>query len=606
LQYELKTLRTPIKARLPVSLVSNTAKFMLLMREYEQCIVAQDSRAATNLLRNAIADSERSQGIDQAIDDLTTSLVELERKGWNGIWARILSNFLSTACLGRFTGLVGNPPWIDWKNLPSGYRERVKGMCVDRGLFSGAGRTGGINLNICALIAYVAANNWLDERGRLAFLMPRELANQASYEGWRRLGGMWRFLRFDDWSDAGHPFDPVKEDFMTFVIGKTVKQSFAVPVNHFHRIKGSPQPSKWKDSIEALGYLEKTRRVAGQIIPNSTAFTFAASEEELQAFSLVAGESSYIGRQGVEFYPQELLLFRYEAPGPRVGTVWLRNVQAQKSKYRIPSKRVLLETRYLFPLVKGAGIEPFSYDYDGLLVAFPYESSDPIKPVPAHVLKTESPLLLKYYNQAREIIEKQTAYSTKLRGAEPGEFYGVPRTGPYSFAKVYAAFRDNTKWGATVIGNTGMPWGGKARFVFQKHAVSMCERTNGTFIENDEAHFICAILNTPIVARFIAASSDERSYNIRPPLFVPLYDATNAEHRALVAGSKKAHEHPELVESLRVEMQEHYFKICEHASHQHDERDIQIARQRLAEIKEHPERILQGTALEAKLKEWES
>ena len=50
---------------------------------------------------------------------------------------------------------------FDWKNLPEGYRERIKSLCIDRMLFSGDGITGGINLNICALISNVSAENWL-------------------------------------------------------------------------------------------------------------------------------------------------------------------------------------------------------------------------------------------------------------------------------------------------------------------------------------------------------------------------------------------------------------------------------------------------------------
>ena len=56
--------------------------------------------------------------------------------------------------------------------------------------------------------------NWLSETGRFAFLMPRELANQPSCDGWRRLPGLGRrdSLVFHNWSEAGHPFDPIKED----------------------------------------------------------------------------------------------------------------------------------------------------------------------------------------------------------------------------------------------------------------------------------------------------------------------------------------------------------------------------------------------------------
>ena len=69
------------------------------------------------------------------IAQLSKSLVELEEKEWNGIWARILSNYLTTANMGKFDIIVGNPPWVDWKSLPSGYRERIKSLCISRKLF---------------------------------------------------------------------------------------------------------------------------------------------------------------------------------------------------------------------------------------------------------------------------------------------------------------------------------------------------------------------------------------------------------------------------------------------------------------------------------------
>lgn len=124
LHYQLKTLQTPINAKLPVSMVRDTPRFMRLMQEYEQYIKAADAAGAKALLRQGLPLSDRIDGVIKAINNLTDELIDLENKGWDGIWARILSNFLTTACLGRFSAVVGNPPWIDWKNLPAGYRER--------------------------------------------------------------------------------------------------------------------------------------------------------------------------------------------------------------------------------------------------------------------------------------------------------------------------------------------------------------------------------------------------------------------------------------------------------------------------------------------------
>ena len=615
LRYQLKTLRTPIDCALPVSLVSDTRRFMKLMRDYEVCVQEQDAYAANSLLLAAIPSPEKVSGVIDSIASLTDELISLEAQGWNGIWARILSNFLTTACLGRFDIIVGNPPWIDWRNLPSGYRERIKSLCIDRGLFSGAGRTGGINLNVCALIAHVSINNWLADDGRLAFLMPRELAYQSSYEGWRRLGNSgFRFAAFHDWRDAGHPFEPIREDFMTFIIGRQEGDGVVVPVKSFAK-ESDGKACEWRTLREALDGLSVTDRVAGQVVPGSTAFTIAASVDELSEFRSLAGKCQYVGRQGVEFYPQELFLFQYDGPGPRKGTVWLLNVQRSKSKYKAASRRVLVETTYLLPLVRGAAIRPFLLGDEKVLVAFPYEASDPLRPISAARLRKESPLLLDYFKAVRGVIEKQTTSNERVLGIdrESLEFYALPRTGPYSFADTYVAFRDNTKWGATVVGRMRTPWGDSRRCVFQKHAVSICEREDGSFISKAEAHYICAIFNVPAVKRYIEASSDERSYKIRPTIYVPVFDPSDVNHVRLADLSEAAHVDPGAAAEFQVQMAKVYRAVCAARTKEatrrpggrrrEDDQDSGIARAQLAKIAADPDELVGGKELEDALAE---
>ena len=597
LSLQLTTLKNPIQATLPVSLVQDTPKFMKLMQTYERHIKFQRRDAAKQYLLNGVVASDRSLGVRRAINSLTDGLVDLEARGWNGIWGRILSNYLTTSCLGKFNIIIGNPPWIDWKNLPQGYRERIKAMCIERGLFSGAGRTGGINLNICALISYVSMTNWLDHKGNMAFLMPRELAYQASYEGWRRLGGKWNFLQFDDWSGAGYPFDPVREDFMTFVIGVKKRQSRIIPVRSFIMRRGpKTAAAKWQSLDEAMEDLNSCNRVAAQIVPGSTSFTFADDQGEIDEFALVTGSCEYIGREGIEFYPQELLLFHYNEPGPTPGTVWLRNVQVPRSRYRIPARRVLLETEFLYPLVKGPEIGRYDHAYTDLIVAFPYEEVDPCRPIPFDELHERSPLLLNYFMKAQETLEQQTQFSDRIRGSNPGEFYGLARTGPYSFAETHVAYRDNTEWCAVVVKDAKMPWGERKRFVFQNHAVSMCERRTNEFIDEDEAHFICAILNAPIVERFIDATSDNRSYKIRLPVFVPRYDCDDDRHSRLATLSREAHRHPEHREEVRKNAEQIYLSLCADETY-----DAIVAQDRIAEVESGSVRLIRGKALQREL-----
>lgn len=197
--YSIKTIDRPIEIAIPQELVSNLQLFSQIMSEYERLIRAKDANRALRVLTSKLSTSARKPAVLARLKTLTIDLIELEKKEWNGIWARIITNFLSTSNLGKFEIIIGNPPWIDWKNLPAGYRERIKGLCINKQIFSGDGRTGGINLNVCALITSVAMDNWLSDTGKLAFLMPKMIAFQQSYDGFRQFRSgtvRRRFLNF--------------------------------------------------------------------------------------------------------------------------------------------------------------------------------------------------------------------------------------------------------------------------------------------------------------------------------------------------------------------------------------------------------------------------
>lgn len=560
--FEIKTLKTAIEVNVPLSVAEDSLAMFKLMNAFEAAVARVDYKSAVAVMEDFCRTRKLARPDTDRLTAIAHQIIDLEKNHWNGIWARIIANFSATVAIGKFKRIIGNPPWIDWKSLPAGYRDTVKALCVEKKLFSGDGRTGGINLNVCALIAHVAAVNWLEQRGTLAFLMPRELAVQPSYEGWRRsVGGVGcRLSEMHDWTGAGHPFEPVREDFMTFILKRTAAAVADVKVWAYTKSERRAKPWLWSDLREAETKLKKTRHYARSLVPGKTAFTFAESRAELDEFARITGSCDYIGREGIEFYPQELMMFRHLRKGPKKGTVFVENFQGTKSKYKIPKQEILLETKFLFPLVKGPFIAPFEYAENEHLVAFPYREDDPHRPIDRTTLHRESPLLLAHFIKFRKQLSDQTSYSDSLRAE--GEFYGVARTGPYSFAHTYVAFRDNTKWGACVVTDKPMPWGGSKRYLFQNHAVSMCERSDRQFINEDEAHYIVAILNSDIVSRFIHSSSDERSFKIRPPIYIPRFSSKNADHAALSRLSIEAHADDELRNLAAQRASALYHRIC--------------------------------------------
>lgn len=555
LEYVINTEKGPLNLLLPQSAVADVALFSRTMTRLETHIENEDEKAVVEEISSIVHPSDLTPQMRNEITQLARNLVDLQRNKWNGIWARIISNFLTTSNLGKFDIIVGNPPWIDWKNLPQGYRERIKQLCVDRRLFSGDSITGGINLNICALISNVAAQNWLKDDGVLGFLMPENLIFQQSYEGFRNfyLDGDRRlyFQRFVDWNMAGKPFAPVGHRFLGFFIAKPVREyADGVPVVQYKKkpnnkaenifpLKDYAQCQRFADIAHIFDRIDRIALTTGV----STAFSYAIDINEGRNLKLVAGECSYLGREGVEIFPQELFLLQVnESKNIRKGCAYLRNYQSERSKHKIAPGEFLIETEMLYPLVKGTDIERFYVKPSPYVVPFPYDEGSR-SPIETERLTKLAPNLMAYLNANRTAFEEQTNYNDKIIGKKyKNEFYALARVGLYSYGDYFVAFRDNTKWQAAVVSKLTVPWSDdKKRPIFQNHAVSISQRADGSFITEDEAHYICAIFNAPIVAQFILNSSDSRTFKIRPPINVPPFNPDNNLHQALATLSRQGH-----------------------------------------------------------------
>ena len=567
LQYTITTIKKPIDILVPESMVENTSLFSSSMNNVETHIKNLDTDSVYNTFISLVAPEDLTETTRANLKNLAEQLVALESRKWNGVWARIITNFLTTANLGKFDIIVGNPPWVDWKSLPSGYRDKIKSLCISRNLFSGDVVTGGINLNICALITNVAAQNWLSDKGIIAFLMPEPLVFQQSYEGFRNLymndDERLFFYKFVNWNKAGHPFSPVTQKFLTYYIGHNeVDYNRGVStISYVKKVRNNI------DDIEVLDFeciFEKENNLLATCHPEKNFFTYVDSEETANKYRKMSGESVYIGREGIEFYPQELMVFTVADVETPKGLTALTNIQNKKSKYRVPSRTVLLETKYLHPMIKGKDITPFHVECSNYVVPFPYEKENPQIPIALKRLSGIAPNLAKYYQSNKKLLVGQTGYNDRIIGKKEAEFYALARVGAYSYAPHYVTFRDNTKWAAAVVSEFDTGWGGEKRPVFQNHAVSICENGDGGFITLDEAHYICGIMNTEIVAKYMMTSSDSRSFPIRPRVKIPKYDVANIVHKRISELSKEAHKkynNEDQIKEIVLEIEELYLSI---------------------------------------------
>lgn len=383
-KYSINTQKQTIDIELPVSFVKSE-NFSKIMFSIQTLVKAEKAKAIATLILENIPLNERTENIKIKIENLANNLVVLHQNKWDGIWVRILFNFMSTAKLGTFNLIVGNPPWVKWEFLPQSYANKIKTLCIDKHLFSGSYRTGGISLNVCALIASTAASKWLIKEGTLAFLMPKTLMTQQSYEGFRNFyldsekQNRLYIQRLDDWSKAGSPFETAQEKCLTYFYGYNFVdyQMAGIPVKKHCKKKTITMNiiNNKKEYSAVQGYFDIENNIAVQLTNKRTNFTFIRSgcKYSLRDFRRVTGKSSYKARSGAEFTPGETYFLKSVKNSRRPNTYYFKNDPRKTSKYRVvPKDKIELETTYIYPLIKGPRIKSFYHSEDSNFAIFPY------------------------------------------------------------------------------------------------------------------------------------------------------------------------------------------------------------------------------------------
>jgi hypothetical protein len=72
---------------------------------------------ARSALSSTVSEAQWTESKD-LFATLYQRLLDLHKEGLNGLWARIIKNAFMPLYLGQFDYVAGNPPWVNWENLP--------------------------------------------------------------------------------------------------------------------------------------------------------------------------------------------------------------------------------------------------------------------------------------------------------------------------------------------------------------------------------------------------------------------------------------------------------------------------------------------------------
>jgi len=469
-------------------------------------------------------------------------LAELHGQDLNGRWARIIKNAFAPLFLDPVDFIVGNPPWVNWENLPDEYRRSTMPLWNHYDLFPKRERAmetilGAAKYDISMLMTYVAVDRYLRRGGKLGFVLSQSLFKTAAAgQGFRR------FLLPDK-----TPFGAlVVEDMVELkpFEGAANRTSLAV-FTKGHAVRYPVSYQYWRKRGEgrgsAIGFDTPYEEVTKEKITyrawhaqpvdtaDPTSSWITARPKALKVVHRVLGGSSYMGRAGT-FTGGANAVYWLEVVGERAGGLLIVANVTEGARNKVTRTQAAVEKDLVFPLLRGADVLRWLAS-PSLSVLLTHEKGQRLRAIPEKQMQVGHPKAYSYLKRFEELLRKRAAFKRYFRAEAP--FYSIFNIGDYTFARWKVVWREQASaLTAAVVGCM------EGRPVIPDHKLMMVDVTS-----RPEAHFLCAALNSS-PARFVVAAyavEIQMDTHILENVAVPRFSPENGVHVRLAELSEAAH-----------------------------------------------------------------
>ena len=218
------------------------------------------------------------------------------------------------------------------------------------------------------------------------------------------------------------------------------------------------------------------------------------------------------------------------------GNVIIRNL-TEKGKLKIPQVEETIEQDFIYPAIRGSDINRWGHEHKIFLLMV--QDPKTREPYPQVLMKQKYPRTFSYLLQFKDILLSRGS-KTIRRLAENTEFYamfGIEQKTVAPYKVVWKAMSNDIFAG--VVSQFKTHFGFKT--VVPLHTTSFFATNN-----EDEAHYLCAIVNSTPVREFIKSfSSAGRGFgtpSVMEHVGIPKFDPKSKVHQNLAEISKKCHQ----------------------------------------------------------------
>lgn len=426
---------------------------------------------------------------------LLSDLLYLEDQELNSIWLKIIGNYLKSGSLRDLDIIIGNPPWVKWSNLPENYKSKIKEKCRLDGVFSKDTNTGGVDLNISALIAHVSIRDRLKKTGILAFIMPDSILFNKSFEGFREMltpnNDSFYLVEIERWNNKSEkPFDPVSIDFAEYYF------SYMKP-----------------NEIKVFDRKRKLNTSAFKIDSGFNNHYLISTKAEYNFIRPVLGKNNLVFRSGISLPKGGFYILEFKKDIDEICAEFYRYKKIGKS-VKLSQECIILEKELVFPYIKSDQIFDNHIINASTYCIFPYEygTKDPMS---YQKIRSNYPKFYDYFmsSEIQNSINSSSTYNDRIQNSKIKT--GIIRVGDYTYAENYLATRDNTKSVFATVNRIKTHWGELKIPLFDGHInyISLDENGNPLTYDLMNSYFNKFIREE--VKSYIKFASDARSISGR-------------------------------------------------------------------------------------------
>jgi len=476
----------------------------------------------------------------EVVASLYENLLTFQRQGINGIWARIIKNAFAPLFVGEFDYIAGNPPWVNWENLPENYRQDTKPLWEEHGLFPHGGMDtilGKGKKDISMLMTYVAMDKYLKNGGKLGFLITQSVFKTAGAgQGFRRfLLGTGEYIQVQHVDDMVElqPFEGASNRTSVVIMQKGRQTKYPMPSYLYWKKVVKGKSIAIDSSLDDVLQMTERKQFTAEPVnaKDTTSPWLTGKPKAIKAVKKILGQSEYEAHAGCYtggangVYWMDIIDKRPD------GLVVISNI-TEGAKRKVESVQMAIEPDLLYPLLRGRDVkrwraEPSSY----ILMA-----QDPDKRcgIDEDEMKVDYPKTYLYLNRFESALRqrKSRGVTDMIEGGLP--FYTMFAVGDYTLAPYKVVWTRIGTVEAAVVNTLD----GKS--IIPQETITLVACTT-----KEEAHYIASLINSSIFQYAVTSYSQAGgksmgSMHVLQNIRIPKFDSANKVHQELVGLSQNA------------------------------------------------------------------